>query len=197
MATTLSPNTRSPFAHGAIAGHQHRAALVAPRYELEEQVRSVGFQRQVAEFIHDQQLRLRVVHQTLLQPAYVMRLGQRRNECRRRGEQRRVAVLDRFAAERDGKMRFAHAGRPEQQHASPLPTQRQVASSRTSFASSDGCAANSKPSSVRTNGNLAIELAIWMRRSSLRATSASHNSFTRVEQGELAPGRPVSSRLSS
>jgi hypothetical protein len=42
--------------------------------------------------------------------AGVMRLGQRRNQRGGRGKQRRVAVVNRFAAKRDRKMRFARAG---------------------------------------------------------------------------------------
>jgi hypothetical protein len=54
-------------------------------------MRSIRFQRQVAEFINDQELRFCVVHQALLEPARMMRLGQRRNERRRGSEQARWA----------------------------------------------------------------------------------------------------------
>src|SRR5947208_496325 len=43
-----------------------------------------------------------------------------------------------------------------------------------SLESSEGCAANSKPSSVRTNGNLAIELAICMHRHFLAGVENAH-----------------------
>ncbi len=66
-------------------------------------------------------------------------------------------------------------GGPNNSTLSPLPTQRDVASSRICFGSTEGCASYSKLSSVRTYGNFAIDMPIWMRRSSLRATSAVHS----------------------
>ena len=49
---------RPPFGHAPVRGDQHRARLVAPTDQLEEEVRGVGFQRQVAQLVDDQQLGL-------------------------------------------------------------------------------------------------------------------------------------------
>ncbi len=46
----------SPFGDRAVAGHQHRAALVAPARQLEEQVGGVGLEQQVGQLVDDQQL---------------------------------------------------------------------------------------------------------------------------------------------
>jgi hypothetical protein len=42
---------RAPLADRAVAGDQQAAALVAARDQLEEQVRGVGLERQVAELV--------------------------------------------------------------------------------------------------------------------------------------------------
>ena len=67
---------RAPFADRAIRGHQHRPALVASRHELEEQMRGIWLEGQIAEFIDDQQLRLGEVGQLFLEPAIGVGLGQ-------------------------------------------------------------------------------------------------------------------------
>lgn len=105
----------SPLAHGAIAGYQHRAPLVTSRHQLEEQMCRVRLKRQVSKFVHNQELRLSEVNQAFLEPAGVMRFGERGHHRRSGGEQRRVAVLDRFAPEGDGKVSLADSRRAEQQ----------------------------------------------------------------------------------
>ncbi|MDO5759133.1 MAG: hypothetical protein Q4P24_17045 [Rhodobacterales bacterium] len=49
----------TPFTDGAVRGYQHRIALVTPRDESEEQMRRVGLQWQVAEFVQISSLGLR------------------------------------------------------------------------------------------------------------------------------------------
>lgn len=44
------------FGNAAVRRDQHGAGLVAPTDQLEEQMRRVGFQRKIAEFVDDQQL---------------------------------------------------------------------------------------------------------------------------------------------
>ena len=68
-------------------------------------------------------------------------------------------------------MGLAHPGRPEQQHASPLATQRPVARSRTCGVER-GLRVEVEAGKVAHDGNLAIVIAISIRRSSLRAISA-------------------------
>src|SRR3546814_19215271 len=60
----------------------------------------VGFERQVAELVDDQQLRLGVEAEPLLEPAIRVSLDQAGGQRRRGDEQHRVALADRLAAER-------------------------------------------------------------------------------------------------
>lgn len=46
----------APFGNAAVRRDQHGAGFIAPADQLEEQVRRVGLQRQVAELVDDQQL---------------------------------------------------------------------------------------------------------------------------------------------
>ena len=78
-------------------------------------MRGVRFERQVAEFVDDEQLRLGEMRQPLLEPPVGLRLGQVRDQRHRAGEQHRIASDNRFAAERHGQMRLADARRTEQQ----------------------------------------------------------------------------------
>jgi hypothetical protein len=101
----------APFADRTIGSDQHAAALVAARDELEEEMRRVGLERQVAELVDDQQLGLGVEAELFLEPALGVRLGQGREKGRRGDEQDRIAFADRRSAERDGQTGLADAGR--------------------------------------------------------------------------------------
>ena len=65
-----------PFADGAVRCDEHGTTLIAFADQLEEQMRGVGFERQIAEFIDDQQLRPGVVRQPLLETPLGLGLGQ-------------------------------------------------------------------------------------------------------------------------
>src|SRR5581483_2702814 len=88
-----------------------RAGLVAPAHQLEEQMRSVRLQRQVAKLVDDQQLRLREAEQLLVEPLLGVCLGEACDERHGGGELHRVAGQDRLPAEGDGKVGLADAGR--------------------------------------------------------------------------------------
>ena len=45
----------TPLPDRAVGGDQHRAALIAPRHELEEEVRGVRLEGQIAELVDDQE----------------------------------------------------------------------------------------------------------------------------------------------
>jgi hypothetical protein len=64
-------------------------------------------ERQITEFVDDQQFRLTKVVEAVLEPAFAMGFGELRHQGRRRHEQRRVAGQDRLAPDRYGQMRFA------------------------------------------------------------------------------------------
>src|SRR6185369_17801665 len=67
------------------------------------------------ELVDDQQLGLCEVSEALLEPAVVMGLGERSDDRGGGGEERRVAAVNHFAAQRNGKMRLANAGRTQEQ----------------------------------------------------------------------------------
>jgi hypothetical protein len=56
--------------------HQHAAPLVAPRDELKEQMRRIGFERQMGELVDNQQFRFTKMSEAILEPALAMRLGE-------------------------------------------------------------------------------------------------------------------------
>jgi len=64
-----------PFADRPVGRHQHGAALVATAHQLEEQLGDVGRERQIAEFVDDQELGLAVTGEPLVQADVLMRLG--------------------------------------------------------------------------------------------------------------------------
>ena len=76
-----------PHSPTARLGHQHGASLVASADQLEEQVRGVGLERQVAGVVSDQQLGLAEWVRAFLQSTVGMCLGQLRHQRRSRGEQ--------------------------------------------------------------------------------------------------------------
>src|SRR3954454_317876 len=84
-------------------------------HELEEQVRRLRLERQVAQLVHDQQPRLSEERQPLLQPAARVRLGERGDERGGGDEQDRVALPDRLVAQRHRQVRLADPRRPQQQ----------------------------------------------------------------------------------
>jgi hypothetical protein len=73
---------RTAVADAAIAGEQDCALLVPAADQLEEEVRGVGFKRQIAEFVDDQELGLGKVREPLLEPTFGMTLGELRNVLR-------------------------------------------------------------------------------------------------------------------
>src|SRR3954453_14789154 len=79
-------------------------------------MRRVGLQRQVAEFIDDQQLWLRQREQFLVQAPLAMCFGEASDQRRRRGELDRITGQDRLSPERDRQVRLADARRTEQQY---------------------------------------------------------------------------------
>ena len=103
--------TRCPFGNAAVRRDQHGAGFVAPADQLEEQVRRVGLERQVAELVDDQQLRLRQRQQFLVQAPLAVRLREARGQRRRRRELHRVSGQDRLSPERDRQVRLADTWR--------------------------------------------------------------------------------------
>jgi hypothetical protein len=72
--------------NAAVRGDQLGASFVTPAHQLEEQVRRVGLQWQVAEIVDDQQLRFRPRQQFPVQAPLAVRLGEPSDQRRRRRE---------------------------------------------------------------------------------------------------------------
>ena len=106
----------APLRDDLVGRDEQAAALVATGDELEEEMRAAPLERQVAELVDDEQLRLCEEARALGELALGLGLRERREERRRAGEEDRVAGLDDGAAERDREVRLADAGRAEEQH---------------------------------------------------------------------------------
>jgi len=115
----------------------------------------IRLERQVAESIDNQQLRLGVVRQALLELAIGMRLGKAGPSTSR--------ILP-------------TPGGPSSRTASLLMMNRLPAISRTCALSIDGCALKSKPAGSRAKGKRTRPQLMSMRRWSRRAISRSQNS---------------------
>jgi hypothetical protein len=105
----------APFPDRAVAGDQQAAALIAPRDELEEEMRGVTLEGQVAEFVDHEQLGLGVEGEPVLKPAFDMGLGEGGEEPGGRGEQDGEAEPHGFTAEGHGQVRLADTGRAQQE----------------------------------------------------------------------------------
>ena len=80
---------------------------------MEEEIATTVHDRQVADFIDDEQRGAAEPADTLAQLALALRLGEGADNVGERGEVDAAPRLDGFDAERQGKMRLAGAGRPE------------------------------------------------------------------------------------
>ena len=95
---------------------EHAAALVAPCHELKEEVRAAPCERQMAELLDEEQLRLAVKQQAIGELPFGFCFGEGREQRGRVREEHGVAGFDDRAAQRDGEVRLAHTGRSEEQH---------------------------------------------------------------------------------
>ena len=100
-----------PGAEALVAGDDDRAALVAAADELEEQVGALAIDRDVADLVDDQDLRLGEELELLVEAVLGERLAEGGDEPGRGGEQRPVAQLAGLEAEGDREMGLADAGR--------------------------------------------------------------------------------------
>ena len=78
--------------------------LLTPVDELEEQLGGVDFERQISEFVHDRQLRLRAVEELLLQTAAQPGLRQARHQRRRGGQAPYYFRVRSFAADGENRL---------------------------------------------------------------------------------------------
>src|SRR5262245_14324946 len=104
----------TPFGKAAVGGEDHGALLVAGVDELEEQVAAAGNDRQVSDFIHDQQRGATQEANALAQLAFPFGLGERTDVIGRACEVDAAAGLDGLDAEGSGEMTLAGSGRAEE-----------------------------------------------------------------------------------
>src|SRR5947207_13153945 len=74
---------RAPLRDELVGGDEQAPAFVPAGDELEKEMRAVSFERQVAELVDDQQLRLRVKHQAVAQlpGGFGFRQGRQQRGC--------------------------------------------------------------------------------------------------------------------
>lgn len=109
------PEHPAPAADPHVGGDDRRALLVARRYQLEQQVRARAADVEVAELVDDQQPRVGVVLEPLLEDAARRGVLQVLDEPGAVHEPDLAPRLDRLDAQRDGEVRLAHAGAPHEQ----------------------------------------------------------------------------------
>ena len=109
------PEHPAPAADPHVGGDDRRALLVARRYQLEQQVRARAADVEVAELVDDQQPRVGVVLEPLLEDAARRGVLQVLDEPGAVHEPDLAPRPDRLDAQRDGEVRLAHAGAPHEQ----------------------------------------------------------------------------------
>jgi hypothetical protein len=109
---------------GQVRGDHDRALLVAGCDELEEQVRRVLVERDVADFINDDEFVAADLLQLRVQPAGLVGAGQAGNPVGGGVEQDRVAGVGGLDAQADGQVGLADPGRSQQDHVLGLGDER-------------------------------------------------------------------------
>lgn len=109
------PEHPAPAADPHVGGDDRRALLVARRYQLEQQVRTRAADVEVAELVDDQQPRVGVVLEPLLEDAARRGVLKVHDEPGAVHEPDLAPRPDRLDAQRDGEVRLAHAGAPHEQ----------------------------------------------------------------------------------
>ncbi len=138
----------APFGESAVGSEDHCAFFVAGVDELEEQVRAIAVDGEVADLVDDQRRGARVEPDFLGQVVLALRLGQGLDEFGERGAVDAFAGLDGGDAEGGGEMALAGAGRAEEVDDLGALMKSSCPSARTRFLPSDGWKAKSKLSMV-------------------------------------------------
>src|SRR5262249_61947091 len=101
----------APGAEALIAREDDRPALVAPGHELKEEIGAVAVDRDVADLVDDEQLRLREEFEPLLEPILAEGLAERGQESRGGGGESPDGLRAGVEGESDGEGAFAQRGR--------------------------------------------------------------------------------------
>ncbi|GEM_PF-6241605 len=101
----------SPFGEAAVRGQDHGALFIAGVDELKEQVAATWGDRQVADFVDDQQRTTAQEADFLTQGAFAFGFGEGGDEIGKRDEVDALAGADGLDCQCGGEMGFAGAGR--------------------------------------------------------------------------------------
>lgn len=149
----LVPENCSPLGDYMVGGNQHAAtSLVAECHQLEEQMGPQLLAREVSELVDDEQLRLRIERELLGELPLRLRLGERRKERGRAGEEYGAAASITARPMAMARWVLPTPGGPKRRTFTPLAMKRPVQSSRTSLSSTEGWNLNTKVSRVFTAG---------------------------------------------
>src|ERR1700759_557306 len=107
---------RAPLRDELIGRDERARLLVAPCNEREEEMGAASLERQVPEFVDQEQFRLRVEAQPFFEIAFGFRAGERSQQRRRACEQRRGPGLDEGSPDPNREMRLTDARWSEDQH---------------------------------------------------------------------------------
>jgi len=102
----------TPFTEAAVGSEDDGAPLVTRIHELEEQIAAVRADREVPDFVDDQQAVSRKESHTLREIPLAFGLGHRGNDFGKRAEVDALAGAHGLDAKRDAKMRFPCPGGP-------------------------------------------------------------------------------------
>jgi hypothetical protein len=103
-----------PLGEAPVRSHDQGALLIAAGDELEEQMRAVAIDRDVADLVDDQELGLAVELQPLFDFVFGIGLRQGRDQRHGLGEVGPVALGYGLDAERHRQMRFSYPGRAQE-----------------------------------------------------------------------------------
>ncbi len=90
----------APIARGPVGCDEDGALLIAARDELEEKMCSVWLERQIAQFVDDQELRLGQRRELVVERTGLVGLRSLRHQSRRGDEEHAIAGKDGFEPER-------------------------------------------------------------------------------------------------
>src|SRR3954471_4552724 len=111
-----APDTPAPAAEDLVAGDDQAGPLVAGGDQLEEQVRGLGLERDVADLVDHEQRDPAELDQFGLEPAGVVGVGEPGDPLGGGGEQHPVSGLTGSDCEADRQVGLAGAGWAEEHH---------------------------------------------------------------------------------
>ena len=160
-ATTSSPKISPQAAERLVAGDDQAGALVAAADEHEHQVGGLGVERDVADFVDDQQRDPLQPGELVVEAALALGVGEQRDPFGGGAERDAVAGQAGADADRDREMALAGAGRAEQDDVLAAGEEVELAEVQDRVAADRGLKAKSNSSSVLRAGKRAALMRPW------------------------------------